>query len=95
VFDWAPVIAEDSALGDGQVTDWVVDRLQENAPGPRFVAAGIYRPHLPWYVPPAYFDRYPLDEIELPPYRSDDLDDVPAAGAASTYDGVELHEWVV
>jgi len=33
-----------------------------------------------WTVPNRYFDRYPLESIELPPgYRADDLADVPPA----------------
>ena len=32
-----------------------------------FLAAGIYRPHLPFYAPRKYFDLYPLDRIQPPP----------------------------
>ncbi len=49
---------------------------------PFFLACGIFRPHLPWYVPQKYFDLYPVDKIELPIVRGDDLDDVPAEGRA-------------
>ncbi|HMB74504.1 MAG TPA: sulfatase-like hydrolase/transferase, partial [Gammaproteobacteria bacterium] len=74
-FDWSGLVAEDYALGDGQVTTWVAERLRQAEGGPRFVAAGIYRPHLPWYVPNAYFERFPVDEIQLPPLIDRDLDD--------------------
>ncbi|MEM7234238.1 MAG: sulfatase-like hydrolase/transferase, partial [Planctomycetota bacterium] len=47
---------------------------------PYFLAAGIYRPHLPFYAPRKYFDMYPLDKVELPPMKADDLDDLPAPG---------------
>src|SRR5262249_3632850 len=40
-------------------------------------AAGLYRPHLPWYVPGRFFDLYDLETVALPLVRSDDLDDVP------------------
>ena len=33
-----------------------------------------------WNVPKKWFDMFPLDTIELPPHREDDLDDVPPAG---------------
>jgi arylsulfatase A-like enzyme len=49
---------------------------------PFFLAAGIYRPHLPWYAPSQYFDMYPPDDITPPLIKKGDLDDVPAAGRA-------------
>jgi arylsulfatase A-like enzyme len=94
-FDWAGLVAEDSALADGQVTTWVTERLKVGAGGPRFVAAGIYRPHLPWYVPQSWFDRFPLDEIQLPPYLEGDLEDVPEIAKRSTFDATSIHEWVI
>jgi arylsulfatase A-like enzyme len=94
-FDWAGLVAEDYALGDGQVTTWVSERLRRTEGGPRFTAAGIYRPHLPWYVPQAYFDRFPLDEIVLPPYLSEDLEDVPEVARTAAGDATEIHDWVV
>jgi arylsulfatase A-like enzyme len=47
---------------------------------PFFVACGLTKPHMPFSVPKKWFDMFPLDSIELPPHRADDLDDVPAAG---------------
>jgi arylsulfatase A-like enzyme len=67
-------------MGDGQMIQWAVDFLERSHDKPFFLAAGIYRPHLPWYVPRKYFDLYPLDSIKLPEVEKDDLDDVPVAG---------------
>jgi arylsulfatase A-like enzyme len=94
-FDWAGLVAEDSALGDGQTTDWVARQLTAETGSPRFVAAGIFRPHLPWYVPQKYLDMHPLADIVLPVTRADDLDDVPEAGARGTFNATELHDWVL
>lgn len=79
-FDWGPVHVDDAEMGDTQVVEWVIGQLQKSHDQPLFLACGIFRPHLPWYVPRAYFDRYPLDKIQLPVHREDDLEDVPAAG---------------
>ena len=49
---------------------------------PFFLAAGIFRPHLPFYAPPKYFELYPQDSIQLPKINNDDLSDVPPAGKA-------------
>jgi arylsulfatase A-like enzyme len=93
-FDWARLVAEDYALGDGQVTTWISERLRVAPSGPRFIAAGIYRPHLPWYVPEPYFDRFPLDEIQLPPHLDGDLDDVPAIANTNDFNARGIHEWI-
>jgi arylsulfatase A-like enzyme len=67
-------------MGDTQVVDWVIGQLQAQHDGPLFLACGIFRPHLPWYAPQKYFDRFPVDDIQLPEHRDDDLDDIPSAG---------------
>lgn len=79
-FDWGPVDVPDSRMGDWQVADWVVRQLEKKHAKPFFLACGIFRPHLPWYVPPKYFDLYPLNAIALPNVKDDDLDDVPPIG---------------
>ncbi len=79
-FDWGPVDADDSKMGDTLVVDWVIKQLQAKHQKPLFLACGIFRPHLPWYVPRKYFEQFPLAKIELPAHRDDDLDDIPKAG---------------
>jgi arylsulfatase A-like enzyme len=79
-FDWGPVDVDDAEMGDTQVVDWVMGQLKATHDEPFFLACGIYRPHLPWYVPRKYFDRFPLEDIQLPAHREDDLQDVPEAG---------------
>ncbi len=79
-FDWGPVDAPDEEMGDWQVAEWIGEQLQKDSEQPFFLACGFYRPHLPWYVPQKYFDKFPLDSIDLPVAPDDDLDDVPAAG---------------
>ena len=77
---WARLEAGDDALGDHHVVGWVCEELQKKREKPFFLACGIYKPHLPWNAPRKYFDLYPLESIELPPFRQDDLDDLPPAG---------------
>ena len=98
-FDWGAVAADDRAMADGQVVAWSQQQLLAEAGGPRFNAVGIYRPHLPWYVPQKYLDMYPLEDITLPQVPADDLDDVPLVGqqftAQSSMAPMELHQWVL
>ena len=93
-FDWAPLVAEDYALGDGQVTSWVAANILEAGDGPRFNAAGIYRPHQPWYVPERYFEQFPLDGIVLPPHIDGDLEDVPETARGGAFNSLEQHAWM-
>ncbi len=79
-FDWGPVKVRDSEMGDRKVVQWAADQLHRKHDRPFFLACGIFRPHLPWYVPEKYFDMFPLGRITLPEVKADDLDDVPPIG---------------
>lgn len=75
--DWGVFPEYDSLMTDYQSAKWAVNKLQQNHEKPFFVAVGFVRPHVPWYVPQKWFDMYPLDEIETPPYNHNDFDDIP------------------
>ena len=98
-FDWGPVQADVSEMGDYQVADWVINQLNKDFNQPVFLGCGFFRPHLPWYVPPKYFEKFPLDEIILPTIKEDDLDDIPPFGVkVATVVGdhkavIEHHQW--
>jgi arylsulfatase A-like enzyme len=79
-FDWGPVEANDEDMGDWKVADWAISELRKKHDKPLFLGCGFFRPHLPWYVPPKYFDMYPADKVTLPNVKEDDLDDVPPMG---------------
>lgn len=78
--DWGSLPIADGEYDDARTADYAVRFLAERQDKPFFLACGLFRPHLPWYVPNKYFDRYPLDEIVLPAVRENDLDDLPPAG---------------
>jgi arylsulfatase A-like enzyme/sucrose-6-phosphate hydrolase SacC (GH32 family) len=66
---------------DEYTVDYVADVMNsEPRNKPLFLAAGIFRPHLPFWAPPKTFARYPFDEVKLPPRPEDDLSDVPLLG---------------
>ena len=75
-FDWSPIPLEDGETGDGRCVSWVCAQLARQHDRPFFLACGIYRPHVPWYVPQKYFDLFPLEEIKLPRVLENDLDDL-------------------
>jgi arylsulfatase A-like enzyme len=93
-FDWGPIDVEDREMGDYKLASWVIEQLHSTHKKPFFLAAGFYRPHLPWYVPKTYFDHYPLDSIQLPIVLANDLDDIPPAGI-SMANPMEHHKKVI
>jgi arylsulfatase A-like enzyme len=94
-FDWGPFEKPDAEMGDGQMVEWAVKFLAQPPKQPFFLAAGIYRPHLPFYAPKKYFDMYPLDNVTLPPIKDDDCDDLPEAGKKMAADRRGDYELVV
>lgn len=78
--DWGPTPEGDEAYGDYKVATYVSRQLTKTHEQPLFLACGIFRPHLPWYVPQKYFDQFPLADIQLPHHLVGDLDDIPEAG---------------
>ncbi|MFT7033960.1 MAG: arylsulfatase A-like enzyme [Sediminicola sp.] len=76
-FDWAPLPYKTEETGDYSSVKWVIDQLDKKHDKPFFLGCGIYRPHLPWYVPQKYFDKFPIDSIILPKTLENDVDDLP------------------
>lgn len=75
----------DESVGDYWTASAAISALAEPRDRPFFIACGIFRPHLPWQVPQKYFDLYPEESIQLPPFREDDLADVPGGNASEEH----------
>ncbi len=75
--DWGAYPDADSLMPDYQAAQWACDRLKKKYDKPFFLGVGFLRPHVPLYVPKKWFDLYDVSKLTLPPYRPDDLDDVP------------------
>lgn len=79
-FDFEPLPFSTEETGDYSSVKWVSEQLNKEHDKPFFLACGIYRPHLPWYVPQEFFDKFPIEDIQLPKVLENDLDDLPPAG---------------
>jgi len=86
---WGPIPVPDEKMADYHVIDWAKHQLSLKHDKPFFLAAGVWKPHDPWEVPQKYFDMYPLDDIVLPEYKSDDMED------AFDHGRRWIHQWVV
>jgi len=77
---FCPLDARDEDMPDYKVVSYGIEKLTQKHDKPFFLAIGLVKPHMPFSVPKKYFDMFPLDSVQLPPHRENDLDDVPAAG---------------
>ena len=99
--DWGAFPEQDSLMPDHRSVNWVIERLNRTYDKPFFMGLGFLRPHVPLYVPQKWFDMHPLEGIEVAPYKSDDLDDVPPVALKindlpmmpSTQWAIESGEW--
>ena len=84
IFDWGAVDADAEEMTDAKVAAWVSEQLQQPPEArenrPFFLACGLFRPHLPWYIPQKYLDAFPLEDVQLPVIQANDLDDIPSPG---------------
>lgn len=92
--DWGALPIDAREYDDSFTCDFAIEFLQkrsvtvgnkpvpERSQPPFFLACGVFRPHLPWYVPQEFFDMYELEEVVLPEILPDDLGDVPEGGVA-------------
>ena len=78
--DWGSLDIADHDYEDAASAQYAIDFLKRNHDRPFFLACGLFRPHLPWYVPKQYFDLYPIDAVTLPTVPADDLADLPPEG---------------
>jgi arylsulfatase A-like enzyme len=85
-FDWAPLDSKDEETADTRLAAWAGEYLKKTYERPFFLACGFYRPHLPWYVPRKYLERFPEETIELPKVLENDLADVPKSAIRNLRD---------
>lgn len=55
----------DNAYYDGVVAEKTIDALRQVKDHPFFLAAGFYKPHLPFVAPKKYWDLYKREDIRL------------------------------
>jgi len=76
-WDWGAFPETNADMADFQLANRAARALQNEFDQPFFLSVGFFRPHVPLYVPPNWFDRYKGDSFELPNAPASDLDDLP------------------
>jgi arylsulfatase A-like enzyme len=59
--DAGPYDRPESDVRDFKAAQAIAETLQQPQPQPFFLAYGTWMPHVPWYVPQSYFERFPLE----------------------------------
>lgn len=84
---------ERDATADELNGQWAVDQINARAGKPAqqpfFMGVGFIRPHTPLIVPKRFFDRFPLDSIELPKIRKGDVEDTFSNSIRGIPDGAD------
>ena len=88
-YDWGE---HTQKMIDIDMVEWIEKQIDEEWKRPMFLAAGIFKPHLPFYAPPEVFKHYPFDETKLPPMPEHDLDDVPPAAVKKAHSEFFIYE---
>lgn len=65
--------ASDEQHTDGITANEISRLLEQHKSDPFFLAAGFYRPHVPWIAPSKYFDMFPLDKIQIKPFDETEM----------------------
>jgi arylsulfatase A-like enzyme len=75
-YDWG---AYDGKMIDVDTVEFGERVMSSGGDKPRFLALGIFKPHLPFWAPHANFAKYPPEASRLPQNPPDDYADIPAA----------------
>jgi uncharacterized sulfatase len=65
--------APDGDHTDGMTAAEIIRMMEQHRNDPFFLAAGFFRPHVPWIAPSKYFDLYPLESIQAPPFDESEM----------------------
>lgn len=76
-WDWGPYPPTDDEMFDFQLALAAAEQLSDKHEKPFFLSVGFFRPHVPLYVPPKWFEVFPEDDVQLPLVPDGDMEDVP------------------
>jgi arylsulfatase A-like enzyme len=76
--DWGPWPGNEAVAVDVRTANFVIRSLNKKHNKPFFLAAGIFRPHMPFFAPQRYFNMYPRRDVVMPKILDNDLDDLPS-----------------
>jgi choline-sulfatase len=75
--DWGTFPHRDEDKPDWKIASWAIGQLEQNHEKPFFLSVGFFLPHVPCYSTQRWFDLYPEDSVQLPPFLASDREDTP------------------
>ena len=75
-FAWGPTKGPKEDTSDYKTARWAASKLQEQYDAPFFLAIGLSKPHLPFYVPQEFFDLYDPATTKANAINESDLNDI-------------------
>ncbi len=96
-WDWGAFPPTDDEMYDYQLAVSAAEVLQSDQENPFFMSVGFFRPHVPMFAPPKWFDLYDEKSVTLPYAAGEDMADVPRnfqykMGVAPTFAEVKAGE---
>jgi choline-sulfatase len=76
-WDWGAFPESDDEMNDFKLAKNAAMALKQKHDQPFFMSVGIFRPHVPMFVPQKWFDLYNREKITLPKAHLSDMDDLP------------------
>lgn len=77
-WDWGAFPETDADMYDYQLAQNAAKALREKHDRPFFMSVGLFRPHVPMFVPPKWYDMYDAKKLTLPLAPPEDMDDIPS-----------------
>jgi len=78
-FDWGPTDAAVEETPDYLNAKWAGEQLSLDHDKPFFLACGIFKPHLTWFVPGEFYEKFKVNDLILPEVNETEFDDIPSA----------------
>lgn len=91
---WGPTQSPFNETVDYRVADWASQKLQQDYDQPFFMAVGFIKPHLPWFVPQEFFDKFDLATIQAPEVDDHDLDDILTPKGKQAFQPSNEYKWI-
>ncbi len=76
---WCESDGPDTGQTDGKIVAETVKLLEGHKDNPFFIAAGLFRPHVPCIATSEHFEKYPLEKMQLPKEPAEHLAGIPEA----------------